>query len=298
MLERLAAAPRTLDELLEGQGNDAKLREALTAWLQLGVRLGLVQEKADRYRARGLLRTMAQPENDAALALLQEAASLHHKLIVATPGRLRRGELWSIEDQDGELTTRSSRALEVFQEAAIDRFFPRSGDTCLLEIGCGSACYIRYAAARNTSLHALGLDLQPDVAQLARAHVEQWGLADRVTIEAGDIRERTPVPDFDIATLYNNIYYFPVHERVDLLEHVKGFVRPGGFLLLTTCCQGGNPGMQVLNLWGAATATGGRLPTVAEMCEQLSAAGFIAVQAVRLVPGDAYYAFRGVRPDA
>jgi 4-hydroxy-2,2'-bipyrrole-5-carbaldehyde O-methyltransferase len=78
-------------------------------------------------------------------------------------------------------------------------------------------------------------------------------LESRIEIEEGDIRSKTSREQFDIATLYNNIYYFPVEERVSFLKHLASFLRPGGFLLLTTCCQGGSFGTEALNLWGAAT---------------------------------------------
>jgi len=99
------------------------------------------------------------------------------------------------------------------------------------------------------------------------------------------------VAEFDIATLHNNVYYFPTQQRADVLRHVRGFLREGGRLLLTTCCRGGNAGMAVLNLWGAATAGAGRLPDVAELRRQLADAGFRHVEVRRLIPGDAYYAF-------
>jgi len=85
-----------------------------------------------------------------------------------------------------------------------------------------------------------------------------------VRIEVGDIRDRATDEAFDIVTLYNNIYYFPVEERVPLLRHVGTFLKADGMLLVTTCCQGGSVGVEALNLWGAATATGGRLPSVEE----------------------------------
>ncbi len=62
--------------------------------------------------------------------------------------------------------------------------------------------------------------------------------------------------------------------------------------LLATCCQGGNVGMEVLNLWGAATKSGGRLPGVGEMREQLKAAGHASVDAISLIPADRFFAFR------
>jgi hypothetical protein len=63
-------------------------------------------------------------------------------------------------------------------------------------------------------------------------------------------------------------------------------------LLVTTCCQGGSVGAEALNLWSAATATGGRLPSVEEMVGQLRGAGFRDVEAIRLTPGDSFHAFR------
>jgi len=182
--------------------------------------------------------------------------------------------------------------MEAFQTEAIDRFFPASGTASLLEIGCGSGFYIKYAANRNPSLTALGLELQPKVADAARRNIAEWGLDGRVRIETGDIRQKLPDEHFTIVTLYNNIYYFPVESRVALLQHLRRFLQPGGFLLLITCCLGGSLAVDVLNLWGAATSTGGRLPGKQELIGQLHQAGFPKVQAVRLIPGDEFFAFK------
>jgi hypothetical protein len=117
-------------------------------------------------------------------------------------------------------------------------------------------------------------------------------LNDRVRIETVDIRNKVPDVQFDIVTLYNNIYYFPVEERVSLLRHIKGFTKAGGFLLLTTCCQGGSPAVEVLNLWGAATANCGRLPEVSEIVRQLQKAGYKDVETIGLIPGEKFFAFK------
>jgi SAM-dependent methyltransferase len=283
--------PVAFEQLAEIYCKNDKAREALEAWLQMGIRLGFLELGSRGYALKGLAKKLALPQNDAALALLQEVAGLHYKLISQTPERLRNGVLWGLEDQDGELIARSSRILEAFQTEAIDKTFPASGPASLLEIGCGSGIYIKYAAARNPALSALGLELQPNVADEARRKIQEWGLQDRVRIEAGDIREKVPGERFDIVTLYNNIYYFQVEERVSLLRHVRKFLKPGGFLLLTTCCQGGSLGVEALNLWGAATATGGRLPSVDEMVSQLHEAGYGDVEAISMIPGDRFYAF-------
>jgi SAM-dependent methyltransferase len=244
------------------------------------------------FELKGMARKLASPENDAILALLQEVAGLHSGLILKTPAKLRKGELWELGDQDGEIIARSSRVMEAFQTEAIDRAFPASRAVRLLEIGCGSGFYIKYAAGRNPLLSALGLELQPNVAEVARRNIEEWGLNERVRIEAADVRNKVPDERFDIVTLYNNIYYFPVEDRVSLLRHIGGFIKAGGFLLLTTCCQGGSLGVEVLNLWGAATANCGRLPDVNEMVSQLREAGYKVVEAISLIPGEKFFAFK------
>jgi cyclopropane fatty-acyl-phospholipid synthase-like methyltransferase len=228
--------------------------------------------------------------------MLQEIVELHHRLILDTPELLRSGQKWTLTDQDGQLIARSSRTVEPAVFAAIDRSFPPSGPQRLLEVGAGSGIYIRYAAERNAQLEALGLELQPEVAEAARANLQQWGLGERARIEEGDVRERTPEASFDIVTLHNNIYYFPVDERVALLTHLHAFLKPGGLLMLTTGCQGGSPLLIVLDLWSRSTEGAGRLPEVDELQEQLRQAGFGSVEARKLLPTESYWAFTGRSP--
>ena len=295
LLNRLAAGPATLNSLAEDFAVDARGTGALEAWLQMGIRLRLLSLGPRGYSLCGLARTLAQPENDSSLALVEEIGGLHHKLIAETLPRLRSKELFTLADQDGEMIARSSRIFEPFQAELIQSSFPAHGAVRLLEIGCGSGVYLRYAAARNPELTALGVELQPAVAEMARRNVREWMLEGRVKIEDGDIRARTPGEPFDIATLYNNIYYFPVEERVALLKHIAGFLRPGGFLLLTTCCQGGSLGAEALNLWGAATRGAGRLPAEDELVGQLHQAGYSMVKTMNLLPGESFMAFQAFR---
>ena len=295
LLTRLASGPATLNSLAEFYKVNARGRDALEAWLQFGVRLKLLTLGSRGYSLRAFAKKLARPENDPVLAVVEEVVDLHHKLITATIPKLRTGDLWSLNDQNGELIARSSRILEAFQVEIITSTFPEKGALRLLEIGCGSGVYLRHAAERNPSLTALGLELQPDVAEVARINIREWGLEGRIKIEDGDFRARVPGELFDIATLYNNIYYFPVEERVELLRQVGGFLKPGGFLVVTTCCQGGSLGAEALNLWGAATSGAGRLPAEDELIRQLRDAGYSTVKSTNLLPGDRFVGFQAFR---
>jgi SAM-dependent methyltransferase len=264
--------------------------------LQAGIRLKEIGLDDRGYTLEGISRKLARAGNDSFLAIVQEATSLHHQLILETPQKLGKGERWTLDDQDGEVIARSSRIVEPFQREAIDATFPGAKPLTLLEVGCGSGIYLKYAAERNPQLSAIGVELQPSVAEMARHNIKSWGLGERVKIESGDIRNKTFDHPFDIVTLYNNIYYFPVPERVALLIHLRSYLKPGGFLLLMTGCQGGQAVTEILNLWGATTQGCDRLPDKEEMIKQLEAAGYVNVKAKNLLPGDSFYMFVGYNP--
>ncbi|MEW6659470.1 MAG: class I SAM-dependent methyltransferase [Thermodesulfobacteriota bacterium] len=294
ILRRLAAGPVPLPQLAGDLTTDAAGMEALEAWLQVGVQAGELQVDGQGYSLRGkLARELAQEQNDAWAAFLEEGLSLHYHLLMELPERLREKRPFTLADQDGELIARSSRLMEPLVFKAIDGVVPPTGPMRLLELGCGSGTYIRYAAQRNPELQALGIELQPEVAEMARGNLNAWGLAPRAAVETGDLRDFAPEPVYDVATLHNNIYYFPMDERVAVLRHLKGFLKPGGRLLLTTVCRGGSIFVGLLNLWSAATVGCGPLPLSTEMEAQFRQAGFQAVTAKKLYPFEAYFAFVG-----
>jgi 4-hydroxy-2,2'-bipyrrole-5-carbaldehyde O-methyltransferase len=295
ILRRLAAGPVPLPQLAGDLTSDLIGMEALEAWLQVGVQAGELQVDGQGYSLRGkLAQELAQDKNDAWVAFLEEGITLHYKLLMELPERLKENRLFTLEDQNGELIARSSRLLEPLIFRAIDGVVPPTGPVRLLELGCGSGTYIRHAAQRNPELQALGIELQPEVAEMARGNLEAWGLTPRAAVATGDLRDFSPEPVYDVATLHNNIYYFPTAERVAVLAHLRIFLKPGGRLLLTTGCRGGSIFIGMLNLWGAATAGCGPLPLPSEMQEQFRQAGFQGVTAQKLYPFETYFAFVGI----
>lgn len=298
LLEALRNGPGRLEELADRLGVEPGLRSSLEAWLDFGVRLGELRRGPGGYSLRSsLAKHLAEPEHDDVAALFEEIASMHHLFITQLPARLSDGALFTLQDQDGTIVARSSRTLEPLVREAVDQAVPIAGPLRLLEVGCGSGVYLRHAALRNPELSALGLELQPEVAEVARRNLADWGITGRIRVEQGDVRDLHPGPNYDLVTLHNNIYYFPMEERVELLRHLRGFLRSGGSLLLTTGCRGGTPVMEMLNLWGAATQGCGPLPAPEEQVEQLREAGYSDVRATSLVPGDRYYFFLARNPD-
>jgi 4-hydroxy-2,2'-bipyrrole-5-carbaldehyde O-methyltransferase len=300
ILEQLARGPVSIENLTKHFTNNPSIKHATEAWLNLGIQLGVVTKDDRGYSLRGFLaKKLAASQNDAIRALVREVASLHHLYIMETPEKLEKGALWNPDEQHreyGDIIARSSQTLEPFLFEVIDRFFPGPGDIRLLEVGCGNAGYIMYAAQKNSELNAVGLELDSHVAETANTNIQARGMQDRIKIKIADVRNYQAHEKFDVLTLYNNIYYFPVEGRIDLLTHLLSLLKPNGRLLLTTGCMNGGIEFELVNLIHATTKGWGRLPYKDEMVQQLSAAGFERNSATSLIPGDQYYAFIGHRP--
>ena len=268
-------------------------REGLRAWLELGVSLGELKRTANEYQIRGKIsRALLNPVNDAFKALLEEVVSYHYVYVMDTPTMLRKHEWFPFDQMPGELVARSSRVSEPFISEAVDAVVPRPGDFQLLEVGCGSGIYIQRACTRNPELRAVGLELQEKVAAVARSNIQVWGLENRATIEHADVRNYATNQKFDLVTLHQNIYYFPVQERENLLRHLKEYLKLRGQILLTSACLGGGPGIQGLNIQVSTTEGLSPLPDPDQLCQQLDAAGFVDVNAWRLIPFESVWAFR------
>lgn len=291
LFARMGTGWRSAGELLDILGAEPSEADGLSAWLDLGVVLGLVQRRDDRYRLRRQARVAAKPANDPVGAYYVELSQLHHKLISTTPELLKQGRRLRLDEADPALIARTSRLSTPYLDALLEEVVPRERPVRLVEVGCGSGAHIATAARLNPRLTALGLELQEEAAAQARANIATWGLTDRVTIGVGDIRHRTGAGDADLVTLHQNIYYFPVGERTDLFRLLRTFLSPEGTLLVTSMCRHNSHVNAALDLWGAMTDGADRLPVPAEVAAQLSAAGFRDVTVHRVVPGGMFCGF-------
>lgn len=68
-------------------------------------------------------------------------------------------------------------------------FAGRVSASHILDLGCGSGVVALVLAARRPEVRAVGLEIQPDLCEAARRGVAINGLADRLTVIEGDIRE-------------------------------------------------------------------------------------------------------------
>lgn len=292
MLRWMSVRPCDIDTLAMQLG--VRDKELLRTWLDIGVRLGEFEEKLGCYGLKSrTARTLGQLRHDALGAGLEEVLRYHVPALMNGPEMLRTGRRFSLCDQDGTVIARASRVIQPLVEQVIEAELDPAEPVRLLEIGCGSGIYVRCAAELNPHLSALAIDLQPDVVELAARNFREWKLGDRVEVRQGDLRSIDLEPAFDLVTMHNNIYYFTDSERTEVLRRVRSMLGPGGKLVLTSACQGGNISLEMLNLWLEYADFGGALPQPERLCEQFREAGFADVASYRVVLGEQFHAFVG-----
>ena len=281
--EHLRSGPKSLEAL----HTELELRDShqqLEAWLDVGVSLGELGKNGAGYRLKGPLAVgLSDPENRIWHAFFQTRVEVFLDYVRQTPAKLRRQERFKPNKEHGALVAQSSRTVEPLLVEVVDRIVPE-GKRRMLEVGCGSGVYVKRACDRNPDLQVVGLELTDEVTQLARINVQRWGLEDRVTIGTEDVRAFQKPGEFDLVTLYNLIYYFPTHERVELLHHLGQLLAPDGRLVLATLTKAGDSSTRTMDLWSSMTEGCGPLPTVTNLQEQLREAGFSNVQHEALIP--------------
>jgi SAM-dependent methyltransferase len=106
--------------------------------------------------------------------------------------------------------------------AAILRKF---GCRTVLEIGCGPGVFLD--AVRDLGMQVEGIDPHPDAAALARGHTIHAALPD--------------APRFDAVALWDLLAH--VADPKDMLLQARRWLRPGGFLALSTMSSSGVPAL-------------------------------------------------------
>ncbi|MEV0679065.1 methyltransferase [Actinosynnema sp. NPDC050436] len=101
----------------------------------------------------------------------------------------------------------------------------------LLDLGGGHAKYATRLCAAHPDLRATVVDLADALAVGGRT-VAEAGLADRITLRAGDYDDLDLGGDYDTALLFNVVHGRPVEANRALLERVATALAPGGAVVL------------------------------------------------------------------
>ncbi|MFD2181547.1 methyltransferase [Rhodoplanes azumiensis] len=272
----------------------------------IAARTGLSEDAARRLLAAAATLDLTEPCGDDRFALGRHGAALrgnaglpdmieHHALFyrdLADPVALLRGEadpelgrFWAYAGRGApgalppEAVASYSRLMAATQGFIADEVLaaaPLAGRRGLLDVGGGEGAFLTAVAARHPGLSLMLFDL-PAVAERARANVLAAGLADRITIRAGDFRA-DPLPEgADTVSLVRVLHDHDEPTVRALLAAVHRALPAGGRVIVAEPMSGA-PGAAPL---GEAyfgfylMAMGrGRPRTPEVLCALLTAAGF------------------------
>jgi SAM-dependent methyltransferase len=109
----------------------------------------------------------------------------------------------------------------------VERAIP-PGVESVLDLGCGPGTFLGRAERRFGA--ALGIDLAPAQIEYARRHYARPGL----DFQVADVTALESSRRFDAVVAIEVIEHLPAEGIAEVLERVRGLVKPGGWAVLTT----------------------------------------------------------------
>jgi len=140
----------------------------------------------------------------------------------------------------GAMIWSSKRGKLIAREKLINSLSLRGHET-VLDVGCGRGLLLTCAAKKLTSGKAIGLDLWQTEDQsgndplVTRANARLEGVADKVDVRSGDMREM-PIPDTSVDAVVSNIAIHNITEkagREKAIREIDRVLRPSGKIALS-----------------------------------------------------------------
>jgi len=267
--------------------------DRLEAWLAIGVELGELAQRGDRYVVVGR-RARALADGNALLtahyrSMLEYQVGPYadlSDLLGSRPGE-GRDDLGLHARTIAEVSLAAAPFIVPFLRTTVSETRPGRA----LDVGCGTGVYLRALLDADPLIRVEGIELAQEVASETAARLLADGLSDRAEVHTGDVRdwELTSGRAFDLITLCNNVYYFGRDERVALYRRLGGLLARDGRLLVTTMTWPGSTASAHLHFMLCCQAGSAGLPQDGEIEADLALAGFEVLDSQRLVPTEPFF---------
>lgn len=146
----------------------------------------------------------------------------------------------------------------------------RRGVRRIADLGCGAGVLTVLLLCALEQATAVGIELQPDAAQLARGNIKANGLSGRAQILCADLREhRTLLPAGSFDLVVSNPPYFAAGSGHTSPDPVRAHARDERTCTMQDICTA----MAYLTRWGGAAALVHRPERLSELLCALTAAG-------------------------
>ena len=296
-LIRHLRAEHCADELADLVG--VRRPDRLAAWLQVGVEVGELRKRDDRYRVAGH-RARALAGGDEFLvahyrSMLDYQVGPYAELDLLLQGDPEGGR--DDLDRYAEDIAQVSVAAEPFVSSMIRRTIAELRPARVLDVGCGSGIYTRVVMDSDPLVRVDGVDLAETVIVAAQRELAEAGYGTRAQLHVGDIREWLPRSGmrFDLVMLLNNVYYFDRPRRQEIYRQMGASLTDSGQLLLVSMTTPGSIAAAHLDFMLRCQSGTASLPESADLQSDLVAAGYETIEVRMLVPTEPFVGIRARR---
>ncbi len=273
----------------------------LDHWLEQAKIQELLVSNNGNYQLSKMGRAI-QDYRDYGLEAMYKEFALHWGPCFGQLPDLIRGEIPREQmdrEMENELISRASKASEPFVWPLLKGKCAKDRWSNVLDVGCGEADFLRRLVEEFPSLKGVGLEINSSVANRAAAQI--GSNQGRIRIESKDVFDFTDtLEQYDCCLLNNNIYYFSRVKRVELLNHLKNLLSPGGQIGILTALRGVTPSFQIfkthipqnlMSFFLSCHEGFEGLPLEEEMIDLLEQTGFTQIEVIPLPFKVSHYFF-------
>jgi SAM-dependent methyltransferase len=212
-------------------------RDLVASWLRAAHRAGLLTRNGGVYQAASFTRWLLDGADAPSLQALLDQMVLGYAPPLQDLDELMKGAVRPAFP--GGVAARRVAAVSRLTEkralAALLRVPGAESARRILDIGCGSGHYLAALLTRHRDAQAVGVEIDPEVADEARRTLREAGVQRRSEIRVGDFMTLDlPKAAFDLILMNNNLHYFAPAERPTLLRRAQDRLAPGGVLAIQT----------------------------------------------------------------
>ena len=291
LLAALADGPRSKEAL--NQALSVKRPDLLAALLDVGLAVKELGVKEQVFFLKGKrAKAAADPKADVVAAMIQANVSYYNDAYRHAASRIKGAPLGEDLADIGDLVARFSKGIEPIVREFISAIVTGRDSMRVLDVGCGSAFFLRSVHQANPQARGVGIETDPPVVVQAQENIAAWGLSERFTIVQGDVRQPPPeaAGPFDLINMSNMLYYFDRQERSELLRGMHQRLAPSGTLsvVMNFASRGKDPSAANLNLVNCSLKGLHPLPDVEQIREELTECGFREIRMHNFLPASTF----------
>ena len=290
IFKALKDGPVTAGQVAEAVDADSR---GIVLLLNAAAALGLLDKSADHFSNTPLVAACLLPDVPGSMVRSVQLQAAFYKRWGRLADAVRSGQRPEADRRDEQADDwvhnfvhglyDMARPVAPFVAEALD--LPTDRPLRVIDVGGCHAAYSLALARRHPSLTATVFEL-PAVVPFAREIIDQAGLADRVTVQAGDFQQEGLGHGYDVALVFGVLNGEPPQGRPALIRKVYDCLSPGGRIVLRDFVldadRAGPPEAAIFALQMLLATEAGGLDTRDDWARWLAEAGFAPPRIIAL----------------